>query len=298
MLDESVIPPATPKPKPALWKRVLAWTFIVGMYALLLGMLWFAISLFSSAIKPGVPWEDRLYKLLEAGALLVIPAKVAWTFIKRKLATGSWLRMTEQEKARIAARRSARQCGTTKANACRQASQSLILFVFSWAGYMAWNENAAPWKRALAWTVIVLHVLSGIALGLLFIGGSFADGLTPRQHLLWILTGLACSVYPAIVIRSYLRRFQTTGTLRVSREEFESVTAQRREAQNKQRQIPLRSKIVSYAIGAAALGLMWVRATVYHSRHPHESWVTPAFFTIPLLYSIWKDFAKPRTIQP
>lgn len=293
MVDDSVIPSDPQKPKAPLWKRVRAWTIIVCLYAVLLGMVWFAVILLAAVIKPGVVWDDRAYKLLEAGALLLIPGKVAWVFIKRRLITGNWLVMTEEEKARNAAQRMARQRGTTQGVACGIRRQSWIKSALSWAGYMALKQRAGLWKRTLAWTVIVLYaayVLAWIGFGLLCIGASFADDNTARQQFLWILLGLAFLIYPALVIRSYLRRIQATGNLLVSKEEFESGAAQRVEVQNRRRGMPLRNKVISYAIGVVVLGLMWMRATVYHSRHPHESWVTPAFLTIPLLYSIWRDF--------
>lgn len=300
MLDDSVIPPNSQEPKTPLWKLVRAWTIIVGLYAVLLGMAWFAVILLDAAVKPGVVWVDRAYKLLEAGALLVIPGKVAWVFIKRKLITGNWGVMTEEEKARNAARRMARQCGTVQSGACGRRCQSWIKSALSWAGYIAWEQRAGLWKRTLAWTVIVLYaayVLGWIGFGLLCIGASFADSNTVRQQFLWVLLGLAFLIYPALVIRSYLRRIQATGNLLVSKEEFQSGVAQRVEVQSKRRQIPLRNKIISHAIGAVVLGLMWMRATVYHSRHPHESWMTPAFLTIPLLYSIWRDFSAPQKTE-
>jgi hypothetical protein len=294
MLDDSAIPP-----KPSLWKRVRAWTIVAGMYAFFLGMVWLAMALLSSALRQGTAWDDRIYKLLEAGALLVIPGRVVWLFIKRKLITGSVLVMTEEEKARIAARRAALQSGATQGGACRGLHQSWI-YAVNWASHRSGDQNAGLLERTLAWAVIALYaayVLFWIGLGVMGIGASFADDNTARQQFLWILLGLACFIYPSLVLRSYIRRFKTMGSLRVSQEELQSAAAQRQKAQNKERQRPLRTKIISYSIAAVFLGLMWIRATVYHSRHPHESWITAAFLTIPLLYSIWRDFSKPQRSQ-
>jgi hypothetical protein len=300
MVDDSAIPPESVKPNLPLWRRVRAWTIICGIYALLLGMVWWSINLVSSVIKPGVAWDDRAYKLLGAAALLVIPGKVAWVFIKRKLVTGSWLVMTPEEKAKVAARRAARQCSATQGAACRRPRQPWITYAVNWASHRSGDQNARLLERTLAWTVIVLYaayVLFWAAFGLMGIVASFADDNTARQQFLWILLGLACLVYPALVIRANFRRFQATGSLRVSQEEFQSASAQRQEVQNKQRQMPLRNKIISYAVGFVVAGLMWMRATVHHSSHPHESWVSPAILTISLLYAIWRDFSKPPQTQ-
>jgi len=186
MLDDSVIPPNPQKPKATLRKHVLSWTLVVVVYALVLGMVWLALTLLSSAIRPGVSLDDRVLKLLGAAALLVLPGNAAWTFIKRKRSTGSWFVMTEQEKARKAALRSAGQCSTTPGGVCGRPYRSWMMFSLCWAGYFAWQQNAALWKRTLAWTVIVLHaafVLSLAGFGVLCIGASFADGTTARQQL-------------------------------------------------------------------------------------------------------------------
>jgi hypothetical protein len=273
---------------------VRAWTVVVVLYALLLGMAWLAVTLLSSAIRPNVALDDRMFKLLGAGVLLVPPVKVAWAFIKRRRSTGGWFVMTEQEKARNAALRSAGQCGTAQGSACGGPSQPWIKFALCWAGYFAWKNNAGLWKRTLAWTLIVLYaasVLGLIGFGVLCIGASSADGV--RQPLVLILFGLAFLIYPAVAIRSWIRRFRTTGSLRVSEEEFQSAAVQRVAVENKQRQRPLRNKIISYAIAVVVLGSWWARTTIYHSRHPHEFWTTPAFFTIFLVYSAWRDFSKP-----
>jgi hypothetical protein len=295
MSDDSTISRAAQTLKVALWKRVRAWTVVVVLYALLLGMVWLAVTLLSSAIRPGVALDDRMFKLLGAGVFLVLPVKVAWAFIKRKRSTGGWFVMTEQEKARNAALRSAGQCGTTtQGTACGGHYQSWITFASCWAGYFAWKQNAGLWKRTLAWTLIVLHaacVLSLMGFGIVCIGASSADGV--RQPLVLILVGLAFFGISALAMWPSISRFHATGSLRVSEEEFQSAAAQRATVENKQRQRPLRNKIISYAIAAVVMGLWWARTTVYHSRHPHEFWTTPAFFTIFLVYSAWRDFSKP-----
>jgi hypothetical protein len=62
----------------------------------------------------------------------------------------------------------------------------------------------------------------------------------------------------------------------------------------REQQKPLRSKILGTAVGPAVYALWWMRVTLHHAQHPHESWVGPATAMPFLLYSIWVQFRRPR----
>jgi hypothetical protein len=63
------------KPKAPLWKRVCAWTIILGLYAATLAMVVFAVTLVQHSFRSGTAIEDRLCLLLGAGMLLGVPSE-------------------------------------------------------------------------------------------------------------------------------------------------------------------------------------------------------------------------------
>jgi hypothetical protein len=85
------------------------------------------------------------------------------------------------------------------------------------------------------------------------------------------------------------------GKVGATRADLDELRAQRSAWAARERQKPLRSKLIGTAVMVAVYALWWMRVTVHHAQHPHESWVTPAICTPALIYSIWVQFRRPKS---
>jgi len=284
---------ATLRPKPPLWKRVRAWTIISVLYAGVFGLGWAGFLFLRHALRFGMHVDDRIYYGMTGAAMLFIPIRVGWIFLGTKLSTGRWLKTKEADAQQRA------QCAAVRSAPMQVPPNSWLVFATNWATFAA-NDVAAPlWKRILGWALIVFlfaALLATAALGVIFIGA----GLDNFLSLGWmmIVFGIALLFIPAVTVWSFLKRKRTTGHWSTSQEELQQYQDRTEQWKVRESQKPLRSKIISTIIYVAALALWWIRDTVYHSRHSHESWTTPALYTVFAAYVIYVQFRKPKPSPP
>ncbi len=276
-----------PWPKATLRKRVLAWTLVLTLYAIVAGMAIGAVVLIRFAFKSGTSLDGRLIDLSSAAFLLILPVRLSWIYFHKRWTTGRWL-MTKEERAQQLS-----QCATRRNRPIQAPPYSWIRRASLWASYSA-METASPfWRRALGWTVLILFIAAQLgfaALGVIFIGAAFADGPVLLRFVLIALGGLML-LLPIQAMRSSILRRRTTGTWVVSREELQQLDAQRTEWRVRESQRPLSSKIISIVIMAVLLTGWWIRVTVHHS---HQNWLNPAIWTVFAIYAIWVQFRKPK----
>jgi len=171
MPGQSEDPIAALKPKAPLWKRVRAWTVILGLYAVILGMAGFAVTLIRHSFRSGAALEDRLFLLSGAVALLVPPISVAWVYLRTRWTTGRWL-MKKQERVQKLS-----QCSTRRPAARQTPPWSWVRFAANWANYSAMESSLPLWQRAIGWSLLAVFaalMLSAIALSIIFMGAGFA----------------------------------------------------------------------------------------------------------------------------
>ncbi len=283
---------APAKPKPTLWRRIRAWAIILSLYAVILGMAAGGILLLRPSFHSSIPWDERLVLAL---GLLAPLAWIIWFFLKKRWQTGRWSESPEQREQR---RAQCRANGTCRPGRTRP--QSWARSLLHWAGYTAFEPSCTAWQRIAGWTVLAgyaLYLLALTAIGVICIGASFADSNTLHACLLFIGLGLLLFLIPGMAVRAFIRRI-SAGQVRVSREEMEQVRTQRAAWRVRESQKPLRSKMFTVLFIVAAYGWWWLRVTLFHAQHPHESWVTPAIYTPFALYLIWSQFRRPKASSP
>jgi hypothetical protein len=138
-----------------------------------------------------------------------------------------------------------------------------------------------------------VFILGLTALGVVCFGASFADDNTVTARLAFIGLGAALLIWPAVTVRSLIRR-KRAGTLSASLEELDQMRAQRAAWRAREWQRPMSSKIISTAVTVFIYGLWWIRVTLHHAQHPHESWMIPAMWTPALIYLLWVQFRRPK----
>ena len=289
----------TAKCKAPLGKRVRAWSIIVTLYATFLGMAVGAVWLLRSVFDPGVAMDDRLMHLLWAGSLLAPLGFVVRYFVRIRLKTGRWRGTPEQRKQDREQRLA--KCGVdgTRRGTCGVKRDSPIKYAIKWASCAAFQPTYAGWQRSAAWIVLAaytLAVLAVAAFGVICFGAAF-DHNTVTATLFMIAMGLVVAVWPAMVAWRLIRGIRN-GRVGTTREELDELRAQRAAWAMREQQEPLRSKLISTAIGLAVYALWWIRVTVHHAQHPRESWVTPAMGTPFILYSIWVQFRPAKNAPP
>jgi hypothetical protein len=288
-----------PKCKSPLSKRVRAWTVVAAIYAIILGAAAGAIPLLHSAFRPDVALDDRLMHLLWAALLLAPLGFTLRYFVRVRMKTGKW-RGTPEYRQQERQQRLA-QCsvdGTKRG--CGANQNSLVTYAIKWASYSAFAPESLPWQRAAAWLVLAAYtlvVLGAAAFGLICFGAAFADDNTITATLLFIALGLITLIWPAVVVWKLVRGFRA-GKVGTTREELDALRARQTAWRVRESSKPLRSKIVGTAILVAVYALWWLRVTVHHAQHPHESWVAPAMWTPFFLYCIWTQFRRPKNAPP
>jgi len=287
-------PLGIPKPKPPMWKRVRAWTIIALLYAIIFGMAYAAIPLLRSAFHPGVASDDRLLHLLWAGFLLLPVGFMARYFVRIRLKTGKW-RGTPEQRQQERQERVARCSTVGGKRACAANRNSLLSYVIKWASFAAFQPSSTPWQRTAAWLVLILYaltVLAVAAIAVICFGAAFADGNTLTATVVCIGLGLLALIWPVVVVTRLVRGIRN-GKVGSTREELDELRAQRSAWEARENQKPLRNKIIGTSILVAIYAFYWLRVTLHHAQHPHESWVTPAIGTPGLIYLIWVQFRRP-----
>jgi hypothetical protein len=289
-------PTGAPKCKPPLWKRARAWTIIVLIYAIILGMAAGAVPLLRSVFRSGVAPDDRLMHLVWAAMLLAPLGFMVRYFVRVRLKTGRWRGTPEQRQQDRAQRLAKCSIESKGKRVCAANQNSLETYAVKWASYTAFAPEGTPWQRTAAWLVLAaytLAVLAIAAIGIISFGAAFDNSNTVTATLLFIGLGLACLIWPGIVARRLVRGIRA-GKVGTTREELDELRAQRAAWATRESQKPLRTKVMTTVFAAAVYGLWWMRVTVHRAQHPRESWVTPAILTPFLFYSIWVQFRRPR----
>ena len=282
---------AAPKCKAPLWRRVRAWTLLLVICAVPVGLAIGGGFWMRSALRPGRPWEDTLYYLLGSIALFVPLAAVVRVYVRSKWKTGRWIPPREESLKKIS------QCST---GGCAARQNSWIIFAIKWGSYSAMNRSLPPWQRIAGWMVLAVYAASLLALtafGVICFGAAFADDNTITASLLFIGLGLAVLIVPALAVRSLIRGIRA-GKVGGTREDLEQMRGQRTLWREREWQRPLRSKILTTAVLIALYSLWWMRVALHHALHPHESWMTPTMYTPAFIYAIWAQFRRPKTSQP
>ena len=271
-------------------RRIRVWALACGLYGVALALAAAGFVVLRHTFVHGLDVTDRAYRLFAAAALLSFPALIVWLHIRAKRTTGRWLGTTEKGRQRTA------QCLMRPQRRIVPQQRSLALFTLHWANITLRDPQSSIFKRLIAVLALILYaaaLLAIIAASILLIGA----GLATFASLGWlmILFGLILLVLPAQFILALLRRRRSNGDLSSSPDDLAGITAARSQWFNQQRQQPLRTKLISTAFSVTILTVWWLRVTVYHSRHPHESWVLPLFWTVTGIYLIWNQFRSPKS---
>ena len=152
-----------------------------------------------------------------------------------------------------------------------------------------------PWQRAAGWAVLAIYAITMLALtalGVICFGAGVATLATGGLMIAGL--GLVILIFPAVAVRSLIRGIRA-GKVGATREELDQMRAQQSVWRAREWQKPLRSKLLSTVLVLAFYSLWWLRVTVHHKQHPHESWLTPAMWTPVLIYSIYSQFRKPKS---
>jgi hypothetical protein len=292
MPEQPEDPIVVAKPKAPLWKRVRAWTIILGSYAAILGMAVFAVTLVQHSFRSDSALEDRLL-LLSGAVALVLPVRVAWIYIRTKSTTGRWL-MTKQKRDQTLS-----QCSTRRFVASQTPPWSWFWLAANWANYSAMESSLPLWQRALGWTFLVAFaalLLSVITFGVIMMGAGIV--IIHSVGLVLVGFGALLLLIPGQVIRFYIDRYRTMGSIRTTQEELRQMSVQRTEWRAREWQKPLRTKILSTVVVAAVFSMWWIRVALHHSRHAHEDSFNPGVWTLFAIYAVWIQFRKPKAPQP
>lgn len=273
-----------------LWQRIRAWAIVGVLYGFVLALAVAGFVVLQHTFTHGLDIAERLYRLFGAALLLTIPALAAWQFIRIKRKTGRWMGTRDQQQQRVA------QCVMRPQRRILPQQRSLLLFGLHWANIALRDPQSPLLKRVLGLAVLIVYavaLLAVIAISVLFIGA----GIATFASLGWIMIffGLILLVIPAQFIAALVRLYRANGNLRSSADDLTGIKAARGVWVQQQRQQPLRTKLISTAVCIVVLTILWLRVTLYHSRHPQESWVTPLFWTIIALYLIWNQFRNPNS---
>lgn len=282
--------PNAAKIPPPPWRRVRAWAMVCILYGFVLALAAASFVVLRHAFAPDLDITDRLYRLFGAAALLAFPALVAFYLIRARLTAGRWSVPREQTLQRVA------QCAERPQGRVRPQQRSLVLFVLHWANLAVRDPQSHLFKGLIGVLVLIAYaaaLLAVCALSLILVGAGIATFASFGWMM--ILFGLILLIIPAQFIAATVHRYRSHGDLRSSQDDLAGILAARSLWSRQQRQQSLRSRLISTAVFLAVLTIFWLRVTVYHSRHPHESWVTPLFWTLFGLYLIWNQFRRPKS---
>ena len=293
-------PLGVPTRKAPLWKRgrVRVWTILILLYAIILGMAAGAVPLLRSVFRPGIALDDRLMHLLWAAGLLAPLAYTVRYFVRVRLKTGRW-RGTPEQRQQERQQRLAQYYPSKGKRVCAAKQTSLVTYAIKWASCSAFDPACTTGQRAVAWLVLTGYTVAllGIAaFGVICFGAAF-DNNTITATLAILALGVTALLWPGAVAWRMIRGLRA-GKVGTTREELDQLRAQRSDWRMRESQKPLRTKLLTTVFLVVIYGLWWMRVTVHHAQHPHESWVTPAIWTPALIYSIWVQFRRPKNAPP
>ena len=273
---------AAPVSRTRAWVNGVLWLLIGFVLVSAAGML------VRAALRVGRPFEDVLFYVLGAATLVALPAMFASRLLLRRWRTGRWM-LTDPETLQRLAR------GRTRPHGWRQASPwTWARFAFAWAGFVAFDRASAVWTRALGWALLaayaaVLAMFTWFSL-LCVAAGVFT--VASGGYLL-LLLGAGLLVWPGLTVRGLIRRMRAGG-LGTTPAEIAQIRAERSAWLQRERERPLHTKIAAAVFLLSIYSLWWIRVTLHHAEHPHESRLTPVLWTPFVLYSIWTQFSKRR----
>ena len=299
MPDEPIDQPATSRPKAPLWKRARAWALILLIYSVVLGLAYGGIRFLLHAFRPGVFLGDRIYDTAVALGMLTIPARIFWVMLGTRLSTGRWTRTPQERRERVA------QCATKRSTTRPRVAQpswwTWLIYSLKWANYTAREPEISRARLFAARAVLLLGLLGYLAtclFPLVCVVAAFADDNTRSATIFFLAMAVFFAIIPWGFTRSLLRYRSTHPFMRTQPEELGEISVEHTQWHKQENQKPLRAKIISTATILALCGYWWSRVTIYHSHHPHESWITPAMWTPFAVYGIFVQFRKPKLSQP
>ena len=286
--------PATARPKPPLWKRVRGWALILAIYSVVLGLAYGGIHFLLRAFQSGSLLDDRIYDAILATAMLALPARIFWVMLGTRLSTGRWTKPPQERRQRVA------QCAAKRSGVTQPSGWAWAIHWFKWANFKARQAETAPIQRLAARALLLLGLL-GYLVACLFplicVGAAFADDNTRVATVVFLAMAPLFAIIPWMLTRSLLRYRSTHPFMRTQPEELGEIGARHTQWHIQESQKPLKTKIITTVLTVAGLGFWWLRATVFHAHHPHESWTTPAMYTPFALYAVLIQFRKPKVLQ-
>ena len=246
-----------------------------------------AVVLVRAALRIGRPLGDVLFYVLGAATLVALPVMFASKLLLRRWRTGRWMLTSPETLERLAR-------GSTRPRGWRQASPwTWARFAFAWAGFVAFDRRSARWKRASGWMLLAAYaaVLAMFTWFSLLCIGAGVSTVASGGYLL-LLLGAGLLVWPGLTVRGLIRRMRAGG-LGVSGAEIARMRADRSAWLRRERERPLHTKIAAAVFLLSIYSLWWIRVTLHHAEHPHESRLTPVLWTPFVLYSIWTQFSRP-----
>lgn len=271
-------------------RRIRVWAIACAFYGVALALAVAGFVVLRHAFAHGLDPTDRQFTLVGSATLLALPALICWLHIRSKLTTGRWFGTTEEGRQRVA------QCVMRPQRNITREQRSLVLFLLHWANISIRDPQSSIFKRLTGVLVVIAYatvLLAICALSVILVGA----GVATFASLGWLMAlfGLVLLFIPAQFVIALIRRRRVQGNLCSSPDDLASIRAARNRWFQQQRQQSIRAKLISTAIGAIVLTGWWLRVTVYHFRHTHESWTSPLVWTLFALYLTWNQFRRPKS---
>ena len=285
---------ATPQPTPLPSRRIRVRALFILICSVVLGLTYGGIHFLLRAVRPHAFLDDRLYDTAIALAFLIFPARIFWVMLGTRLSTGRWTKTPEQRRqnmAQWAAKRAA-----TPRTVTRPSGWSLMIYWLKWANYNAREPQTPPGRRLAARALLLLGLLGYVAaclFPLVCVGAAFADDNTHTATVFFLVMAAFFVLIPWSLTRSLLRYRSKHPFMRTQPEELGELGAQHTQWWMQESQKPLRAKLIASLAAFALPGFWWLRLTVFHGHHPHDSWVTPLMYTPFALYAVIMQFRKP-----
>jgi len=286
---------ATPGPKPPLSRRVRAWSLVVLICGVVLGLAYGGIHFLLRAFQRSAFLDDRIYDAVLAIVLLAVPARIFWTMLGTRLSTGRWTKTPQQRRQRVA------QCAAKRPGVVRPSGWTWTIYCFKWANFTARQPETPVASWFVARAVLLLGLLGYIAaclLPLVAVGAAFADDNTRVATAVFLLMAPLIAILPWWLTRSLLKYKRTHPFMQTQPQELEAIRAQHTHWRIQESRKPLRAKIITTAVTLAVPLFWWLRSTIFHSHHHNDSWITAAMYTPFALYAVFVQFHKPKVSEP
>ncbi|HEV2646903.1 MAG TPA: hypothetical protein VGU46_11115 [Acidobacteriaceae bacterium] len=274
--------------------KVRAYAVLIALCGGVVGMAVGAVYMLRAVFRTGTAFEDRVEDAVWAVLLLLPLIFVARYFVRMRLRTGRWRGTPEVHRQEREQRRT--RCATD--GVCSARANAWTHYYVQWASYAAMDRALPVAQRIWAWGVLAIYVLglAGLAvIGLMCLVMALTSYDSPGLLVVFVGFALATWLIPGLAVRSLIRGIRS-GKVGATREEVEELRAMRNAKRVGEWQKPLGTKLKGMAISMAIIGFVWVRYAVRHAQHQKTSWVEPAFWTAPLVYSMWMQFRRPKRV--